>query len=55
MVTEEQKQGITELLQEILRTMGIEARVSPEDNLNGTEFNIYTPDSRLLIGQRGAI
>lgn len=54
MVTEEQKQGITELLQEILRTMGIEARVSPEDNLNGTEFNIYTPDSRLLIGQRGA-
>jgi spoIIIJ-associated protein len=54
MVTEEQKQGITELLQAILQTMGIEARVSPEDNLNGTEFNIYTPDSRLLIGQRGA-
>lgn len=54
MVTEEQKQGISELLQAILQTMGIEARVSPEDNLNGTEFNIYTPDSRLLIGQRGA-
>jgi spoIIIJ-associated protein len=54
MVTEEQKQGIIELLQAILQTMGIEARVSPEDNLNGTEFNIYTPDSRLLIGQRGA-
>jgi len=54
MITEEQKQDITELLQLLLKSMGIQARVSPEDNLRGTEFNIYTEDSRLLIGQRGA-
>jgi spoIIIJ-associated protein len=53
-IIEEEKQAIVELLQTVLNTMGIEARISPEDNLNGTEFNIYTPDSRLLIGQRGA-
>ncbi len=54
MLSDQQKQDISEVLKTMLDGMGIQARISPEDNLNGTEFNIYTPDSRLLIGQHGA-
>lgn len=54
MLTDEQKEAVSEIIRETLRTLDIPARVSPEDNLSGTEFNIYTPDSRLLIGQHGA-
>ncbi len=45
---------IAELIQEILNNMGIEARVSIEQNVNGYTYNISSPDSSLLIGQRGA-
>jgi spoIIIJ-associated protein len=54
MLSDLQKQELSDILKSMLEKMGIPARVSPEDNLNGTEFNIYTPDSRLLIGQHGA-
>jgi spoIIIJ-associated protein len=54
MLSDLQKQELADILKSMLEKMGIPARVSPEDNLNGTEFNIYTPDSRLLIGQYGA-
>lgn len=54
MLSDDQKQELTDVLKSMLERMGIPARVSVADNLNGTEFNIYTPDSRLLIGQHGA-
>jgi spoIIIJ-associated protein len=38
---------------DILKQMGAEARVSLEMNVNGVTYNISSPDSHLLIGQRG--
>ncbi len=45
---------IAALIKEALEKMGVEARVSIEQNVQGFTFNISSPDSNLLIGQRGA-
>ncbi len=45
---------IAAIIQEILNSMGVAARVSIEQNINGYSYNISSPDSSLLIGQRGA-
>lgn len=45
---------IAELIKEILTAMGVSSRVSIEQNIQGYTFNISSPDSNLLIGQRGA-
>ncbi|MBU6447290.1 KH domain-containing protein [Patescibacteria group bacterium] len=47
-------QEIADIISEILSSMGVESRVSIEENLQGFTFNISSPDSNLLIGQRGA-
>jgi spoIIIJ-associated protein len=53
-IEDDKVEAITELIQGIIQSMGISARVSPEENIRGHVFNISSPDSKLLIGQRGA-
>lgn len=53
MLTEEQNNQIAELIQEIVRRMGVECKVAVEQNIRGNVFNISSVDSKLLIGQRG--
>jgi spoIIIJ-associated protein len=50
----EHSEEISQLLSEVLEKMGVSARVSIEQNVQGFVFNISSPDSNLLIGQRGA-
>ena len=45
---------IADIIQQIMNNMGISARVSIEQNVNGYTYNISSSDSNLLIGQRGA-
>src|SRR5258708_923068 len=45
---------IAELIQQTLEKMGVSARVSTEQNVQGYVFNISSLDSNLLIGQHGA-
>ena len=45
---------ISQIIFDALAHMGVQARVSVEQNVNGFTFNISSPDSNLLIGQRGA-
>jgi spoIIIJ-associated protein len=45
---------IRDLIDETLQKMGVSARVSVEENIRGFVFNISSPDSNLLIGQKGA-
>ncbi len=45
---------IAKIIQEILDGMAVSSRVSIEQNVNGFTYNISSPDSNLLIGQRGA-
>ncbi|GAC1412823.1 MAG: hypothetical protein NVSMB66_3030 [Candidatus Doudnabacteria bacterium] len=45
---------IVVIIQNILNNLGVEAKVSVEQNVNGFTYNIASPDSHLLIGQRGA-
>lgn len=50
----ERNEEITALIQNIIQHMGIEAQVSLEQSTKGSVFNISSPDSNLLIGQKGA-
>ncbi|MHB8871079.1 MAG: Jag family protein [Candidatus Doudnabacteria bacterium] len=45
---------IAALIKEALEIMGVDSRVGVEQNVQGFTFNISSPDSNLLIGQRGA-
>ena len=54
MLESNQKSEISELIQQAIGTMGIDSSVACEDGVNGAVFNISSPDSNLLIGQRGA-
>ncbi len=45
---------ISQIISDILAHMDVQARVSTEQTVNGFSFNISSPDSNLLIGQRGA-
>lgn len=53
MMTEEQNNQIAELIQDLVRRMGVDCQVAIEQNIRGNVFNISSPDSKLLIGQRG--
>jgi spoIIIJ-associated protein len=53
-IKQDHSEEISEIITNILRSMGVEARVSIEQNVNGYTYNISSPDSNLLIGQRGA-
>lgn len=52
-MTEEQNQQIADLVKNLVEGMGISCRVSIEENIKGNVFNIASPDSNLLIGQKG--
>ncbi len=52
-VSEEKSQEVANLIKDILNKMSVEAHVSIEQNIKGSVFNISSPDSSLLIGQRG--
>lgn len=52
-MTEEQNQQIADLVKNLVERMGISCRVSIEENIKGNVFNIASPDSNLLIGQKG--
>lgn len=51
---QDHSEEIVVIIQNILNNMGVEAKVSVEQNVNGYTYNIASPDSHLLIGQRGA-
>ena len=53
-IEDDKVEAITQLIEGIIHSMGISARVSPEENIRGHVFNISSPDSKLLIGQKGA-
>jgi len=53
-IPEETSKQIADFIVEVVAKMGVEARVSIEENLKGTAFNISSRDSNLLIGQHGA-
>jgi spoIIIJ-associated protein len=50
----EKVEQIRNQLAETLQNMGVQARVSVEETIRGFVFNISSPDSNLLIGQKGA-
>lgn len=50
----DRSEEIANIIQEILNNMAVSSKVSIEHNVNGVTFNISSPDSNLLIGQRGA-
>ncbi len=49
-----QAEQITEILQEVLDKLGVESKIETDEGVRGKIFNILSPDSNLLIGQRGA-
>ncbi len=51
---QDRSREVAEIIGEVLQSMGIDARVNIEENTQSFVFNISSPDSNLLIGQRGA-
>lgn len=49
----EKSEQIADLIKQILNIMSVDCDVSIEQNIKGNVFNISSPDSSLLIGQRG--
>lgn len=52
-ISAEKSAEIASLIKEILAKMDVDCQISIEQNIKGNVFNIASPDSSLLIGQRG--
>ena len=53
-IPDDKVEAIRDLISGIISSMGIDSKVVPEENSRYHIFNIASPDSKLLIGQRGA-
>ena len=52
-VLEQNIEQISEIIRGVVQALGIELQVEAEVSATGVVFNISSPDSRLLIGQKG--
>jgi spoIIIJ-associated protein len=52
-IAEKHIDQISEIVKSIISALGIESQVEAEIAVNGVVFNISSPDSNLLIGQKG--